>query len=676
MKCSGFAALAFLLSAAAFAQRVGAPTDDLSRVGIDELFSLEVTSVGRKAQEMSKAPGAIFVLTAEDIRRSGAVSLPEALRSVPGLTVLSADERSWVISARGSARLYSNKILVLIDGRSLYTPLFSGVIWDIVDVPLAEIERIEVVRGPGAVMWGPHAVNGVVNIITKNARQTKGARTTLATGNAVPGIAETRWGAALSDRIAYRVWGKLDDQSPAYGSEAHYYLNTFSAVYPDIRNLDAASGRAGFRMDFDANESNQFMVQGDLYKRDRQEALGIPGIQPDLVRSQGHTDYGGGFLHARWTHTSPSGSETQAQISFDKTQLDYPYIHGDLNNFNFDVQRRIQTGASNEVYFGAGFQQYWDTTWSQSYVGFSPGSSVVRSADVAFRDEWQIIPSRLTASAGIRLDHSSYSRLDYQPSLRLLYTPDARHSFWIAASRAVRTPDRFDRGIQADNGTLITGQFPIHQVLRGSTAFRSEIECSLEAGYRMQSGQRWSLDASVFLSRYSRLRSASAALSPVFGPQGFYIDAVAQLGNQGTERSGGGEIWSTVQLLPGWRLMPGYSYTREEFRLPADSPASQYVWDRLPSDLRHQGMVRSQHDLSRKWQLDLMARVRDRDRAFGLPGVLLFDARLGWQVTRGAEISLTGHNLTNRRVLEAIAEGVAPAIPVRRTAIIQWTQRF
>ena len=278
------AACAGLFAAAAFAQHVGVPTDDLTRIGVDELFSVQVTSVGRKAQQISKSPAAVFVLTAEDIRRTGAVSLPEVLRWVPGLTVLSADERSWLVSARGSARLYSDKILVMIDGRSLYAPLFSGVIWDAVDVPLGDIERIEVVRGPGAVMWGPNAVNGVINIITKKAQQTRGTRASAATGNAVPGSAETRWGAG-SDRLSYRVWGKLDYQAPAYGSPGLYYLNTFSVTDPSIRNLETASGRVGFRMDYQSTERSQLMVQGDLYKRSRQDALGIPDVQPNLVRT-------------------------------------------------------------------------------------------------------------------------------------------------------------------------------------------------------------------------------------------------------------------------------------------------------------------------------------------------------------------------------------------------------
>ena len=247
------AAATLSLLATASAQRVGAPTDDLTKLGVDELFSVQVTSVGRKAQQISKSPASVFVLTAEDIRSSGATSIPEALRLVPGLTVLSLDDRSWAVSIRGSARMYADQILVMIDGRSLYTPLFSGVIWDAVDVPMSDIEQIEVVRGPGAVMWGPNAVNGMINVITKKAQQTKGAQVTASAGNETRSL-ETRWGAAPNDKIAYRVWGKLDERTPAYGSPGEYYFDTFSYRDPSIRNLDTATGRMGFRVDGRPNE--------------------------------------------------------------------------------------------------------------------------------------------------------------------------------------------------------------------------------------------------------------------------------------------------------------------------------------------------------------------------------------------------------------------------------------
>ena len=265
--------VAVSLVAAAWAQHVGAPTDDLTKVGVDELFSVQVTSVGRKAQQLSKSPAAVFVLTAEDIRRSGATSIPEALRWVPGVTVLSLDGRTWAVSIRGSDRIYANKILVMIDGRSLYTPLFSGVIWDAIDVPLGDIEQIEVVRGPGAVMWGPNAVNGVINIITKKAQQTKGSQTSISAGNEARGAVESRWGAAPNDKIAYRVWGKLDYRTPAYDSSGMFHFSTSSYLDPSIRNLDTATGRMGFRVDGQPNEKDQWMIQGDLFKTDRQDPV-------------------------------------------------------------------------------------------------------------------------------------------------------------------------------------------------------------------------------------------------------------------------------------------------------------------------------------------------------------------------------------------------------------------
>jgi iron complex outermembrane receptor protein len=273
----------------AFAQRVGAPTDDLDKLSVDELFTLQVTSVGRKAQQLSKAPAAVFVLTAEDIKRSGATSIPEALQWVPGLTVLRLNGRSWVVSARGSARLYADKILVMIDGRSLYTPLFSGVIWDSIDVPLEDIEQIEVVRGPGAVMWGPNAVNGVINIITKKAKATKGAVVSAATGNELKAANEARWGAAPSDSFAYRIWEKLDYRTPAYGSPGLFYFNNLGAYTdPSIRNLDSATGRFGFRFE---GRSVQ----------DR--SPGSSGLRGPVPRRRGAT--AGSYRLRGWVHTSP-----------------------------------------------------------------------------------------------------------------------------------------------------------------------------------------------------------------------------------------------------------------------------------------------------------------------------------------------------------------------------------
>ena len=668
--------LAACIWAPALAQRVGAPTDDLTNVGIDELFNVQVTSVGRKAQRISKAPASVFVLTAEDIRRSGATSIPEALRWVPGVTVLSLDDRSWTVSIRGSARMYSDKILVMIDGRSLYTPLFSGVIWDAIDVPMGDIEQIEVVTGPGAVMWGPNAVNGVINVITKKAQQAKGGQVSASAGNEARGL-ESRWGAAPNDKLAYRVWGKLDYRTPAYGSPGDYYFNLFTYRDPSIENLDTATGRMGFRVDGQAGERDQWMIQGDLYKTDRQDPVAYAAAMLSVDRMQAHTDYNGGYLQAHWTRTSSSGSETEVQVSYDRSNLNYPYFQANLQNLTFDLQKRVQTGERNEVYWGAGFQQYRDDVHSNRYISFDPPSSVFRAGDVVLRDEWQAIPGRLTASVGVRVDYNSYRDAEYQPSIRLLYTPKANRSAWLAVSRAVRTPNRVDRDISFDLGSTPAAGLPMAMVNHGSRAMRSEVARTAGGGYRFQSGQRWSVDTSVFWSAYGRLRSiVQATPQLVVTDSGVSLRLPMNLANSGAGRSYGGETWATIQARRGWRLIPSYSYERDNRWLPANSASYSYVWDHLPSDLRHQGTLRSQHDLARNWQLDLMARARSRDLTYGLPGVLLIDARLNWHPVRATEISFTLRNLTGRHVLETVSEGATPVIPTRRTFLVQWGQRF
>ena len=409
--------LAIGLLPAVWAQRVGAPTDDLTKLGVDELFSVQVTSVGRKAQQISKAPASVFVLTAEDIHRSGATSIPEALRWVPGVTVLSLDDRSWVVSIRGSARLYSDKILVMIDGRSLYTPLFSGVIWDAIDVPLGDVEQIEVVRGPGAVMWGPNAVNGVINIITKKASQTKGTQVTASAGNETRSL-ESRWGAAPNDRIAYRIWGKLDYRTPAYGSPGDYYFDHLyvSRSRPYGIWIPPPDAWVSAWMASPMKKTSGWF-RAICSRRTGMTRTPIPLLRRRSIVMQGHTGYDGGYLQARWTRSTSADSESVLQLSYDRSNMHYPWLNADLQNLTFDFQKRVHTGERNEIYWGAGYQQYWDDTVSTRFTGFNPSSAVFRSGDVVLRDEWQVLPDRLLLSAGVRLDYNSYrdARISAQP---------------------------------------------------------------------------------------------------------------------------------------------------------------------------------------------------------------------------------------------------------------------
>jgi len=660
------------------AQHVGAPTDALDKLGVDELFNVQVTSVGRKAQELSKAPAAIFVLTAEDIRRSGATCIPEALQWVPGLTVLRIDGRSWIVSARGDASIYANKILVMIDGRSLYTPLFGGVNWDAVDVDLEDVEQIEVVRGPGAVMWGPNAVNGVINIITKRAQETKGGTASAATGNELRGDAEVRWGAAPSDRFAYRVWGKLEESTPAYGSPGYFSLGSYSLRDPAVNNLDTAKGRLGFRFDGKPTDKDQWRVQGDLYKVGGHELFAYPVLVPVTADLEGgHTGYAGGYLQGNWTHTASASTESVLNFSYNRDNNNLNYVGGTVNNMTVDFQQRWKTGERNELYWGAGYQQYWDNTFSNRFASFIPPSYTYRVGDVVARDEWQLVPDRLMASAGVRLDYGSFRHLEYQPSFRLLYTPSSRQSVWMAVSRAVDLPSRLNRDVRIDEGETVIDGLPVTFTGYGSASLRSETERSLELGYRLQSGQRWSVDASIFWSYYGRLQAVQSPLLPTItfnGPvPSFSIPLVAN--NAGTGRSYGGEIWGMWQVSHGWRLIPSYSYLNETLWLPA-STYVDYLWTSQPMTVPHQALLRSQHDLSRNLRLDLTAKARSRDEIHALPGAFLIGARLGWRPTHSGELSFSVDNLTDRRVLEAYAVTPGISLPIRRTFVLKWTQRF
>ncbi len=679
MKSLRIFALALCVSSPVWPQRVGAPTGDLDTLSVEELFSLQVTSVGRKAQELSKALAAIFVLTADDIRRSGATSIPEALQWVPGLTVLQLDGRSWVVSARGGARLYADKILVMIDGRSLYMPLFSGVIWDSIDVPMADIEQIEVVRGPGAVMWGPNAVNGVINIITRHTKTTKGGQISTATGNALLNSTEARWGGAPSEKFSYRAWGKFDYRTPAYDSAGYFrFNNVFNFRDPDIQNLDAGTVRIGARFEGQSGDKDQWQIEAEGYGMDRQDPMAYPVLVPVLFqRVQQHTDYSGGDLQARWTHTASVGNESELQFSFSRNVLDYSFLSGTLNNLTVDYQKRSQTGEHNELYWGVGYQQYWDRTDTGAQMGFSPASATFRSGDVVLRDEWQFVPGRWMASAGVRLDYNNYRRLEYQPSFRLLYTPTAKQSAWVGVSRAVRVPSRFDRDEEVNYGLLYNGSGLTDVLVLGDKDFRSEVERSLEAGYRVQSGQRWSVDASVFWSYYGRLRVLDTPNLPLPAPSAAVPipSTVLRFDNAGSGRSYGGEIWGSFQVRDHWRIMSSYAYLNEDRWLPPLS-AYRYLWDGTPADVPHQALLRSQFDLARNLQFDLMARARSYDTTLDLPAVLLWDARLAWRPARSGELSLSVKDLTNRQVLECYPEVTTPAIPLRRTFVIRWTQRF
>src|SRR6266576_3378702 len=429
----------------------------LKKLSIEQLMNLQVTSVSKRPERLSQTASAIQVITQEDIRRSGAASLAEALRLAANLQVAQIDSRQWAISARGFNGTTANKLLVLIDGRTVYTPLFSGVFWDVQEVPIQDIDRIEVISGPGATLWGANAVNGVINVITKDAKDTQGFVLSGGGGTEQHGFGTVRYGAPLGSSVRARIYGRGFDRD--------------ATALPS--GQDAADDwhleQGGFRMDWEASSASRVTLQGDLYDgRIAQDSGGDIGVS-------------GGNVMAKWSHTLSERSSLADHLYYDRTHRDIPGVFGeDLDTYDVDLQHRARLGARHDVVWGLGYRNINDRVVNSASLAFLP-SHVAREWFNGFvQDEIALVPNRLQVAFGSKVVHNDYTCFDIQPSDRMNWTLSPSTTLWAAVSRAVRTPSRIDRELFAP------AQPPYF--LAGGPNFHSEEELAYEAGYRNQNG--------------------------------------------------------------------------------------------------------------------------------------------------------------------------------------------
>src|SRR5213593_1984856 len=447
----------------------------LKKLSIEQLMNLQVTSVSKRPERLSQTASAIQVITQEDIRRSGAASLAEALRLASNLQVAQVDSRQWAISARGFNSTTANKLLVLIDGRTVYTPLFSGVFWDVEEVPLADIDRIEVISGPGATLWGANAVNGVINVITKDAKDTQGLLLSGGGGSEQRGFGTVRYGGTLGSTVRARIYGRGFDRA--------------STLLPS--GQDAADGwhlwQGGFRMDWDAASVNRVTLQGDLYDgRIGQLTAGDVGVS-------------GGNVMAKWSHTISEGSSLAAQLYYDRTHRHIPGTFGeDLDTYDVDVQHAARLGARQDVVWGLGYRLINDRVANSSMLAFLPPGVARQWFSGFVQDEIALVPNRLHVALGTKIEHNDYVGFEVQPSGRVNWRPNPSGTLWAAVSRALRTPSRIDRDLFARVSPT--------SVLAGGPGFHSEEELAYELGFRHQQGAL-ALSVATFYSRYHGLRS-------------------------------------------------------------------------------------------------------------------------------------------------------------------------
>lgn len=629
----------------------------LSDISLEELMNIEVSSVSRKQQKLSEAAAAVYVITGDDIRRSGAGSIPEALRMAPGLQVAQIDANKWAVSARGFSGRSSNKMLVLIDGRSVYNLLYYGVYWDQNDVLLEDVDRIEVIRGPGATMWGANAVNGVINIITKSSQETQGALISSSVGNLDRPSAAFRVGGRAGERVTYRTYTKYTkrgNMATASGADAHDGWNSL---------------RGGGRVDWEINGRDSFTAQGDVYRGTANESaydtfplVGIRPAVPVQVRTSG------GFGMARWNRVLSERSTLAVQAFVDRQRRREWLGGADLLTADVEFQHRLSFANRHDLMWGGGYRH------SLSRAEIVPGSRFrldpLRRNDHLFsvfvQDEITLVPDQLLLTIGSKFQHNSYTGLEIQPSLRVAYLPSPQQALWGAVSRAVRTPSRAESDLYVEY-PLPGGPTAAVGRLTGNPNNRSEAVVSYEAGYRNQPWKHVSVDLAGFYSVYTHLIGAQA-LAPEFQLSPVRRLVVPSMFTGGdSARTWGAEIAATISPIPKWKLHANYTW----MNLRYVNRRSQVVGlDPANSAPRGQVQLRSGVDLSRRLNWDGAVYYVS---ALGgsVPSYVRLDTRLGWRLTEQLELSVVGQNLLDGRHLEFLPEDYVLASQIRRAFLVR-----
>jgi iron complex outermembrane recepter protein len=624
----------FLHAAELHAQESWPSPAELKGLPFEQLLSLEVVSVTRKKQQIGKAASAIEVITQEDIRRSGARTIPDALRLATGMHVARANERSWAISARGFNITTANKMQVVMDGRSLYSPLFSGVFWDAQDYLLEDIERIEVIRGPGATMWGANAVNGVINIITKHSRETQGVLITGGGGTVERGFGGVRYGGQAGENTFYRAHAT--------------YFNRDEMVFPDGRGAGSPwqMGSGGFRLDSELTAANFLTVQAEGYY----------GLFGEPIRDD--TEVAGGHLLGRWTHQFSPESELQLQTYYDRSDRRIPGLwEEERNTYDLDLQHRFAWRERHEMMWGFNYRMSMDDIVNSPTVGFIPDQRTLHMINGFIQDEIELAPDFLGVTLGSKLEHNEFSGFEYQPSIRMALTPTPRQIIWAAVSRAVRTPTRIDQDI-----LLRTPEGRV--TVRGDRDFRSEKVMAYETGYRVQPHETVSLDLATFYHVYDHLRSQEPE-----GPGGPLV-----LRNLLEGETYGAELAAIFSPVKWWRLRAAYTHLQKRLRL--DPASMDPTGGRSEgNDPGHIFVLHSSFNLPASVELDGILRYVDRLPDPHVPSYLVMDLRLGWFPRPSLEFSLVGRNLMERQHREFGAGGVM-APEVRHSAYGKVTWRF
>ncbi|MBN2201029.1 TonB-dependent receptor [bacterium] len=641
--------LALAFSAAAAEQTGGRDLTDLS---LEELMDVRVSLATRKPGRLSEIAAAVDVVTAEDMRRTGAENVPDALRQVPGMEVGRLDASKWALSSRGFNGLYSNKVLVLLDGMSLYSPVFSGVLWESMDIAPEEVSRIEVVRGPGATLWGAGAMNGVISIATREARETQGLSVRAGAGTEQKAVMSGRWGGAIGQNAFYRVYGRAIRHDG--------FIN--SAGEPAGDDWDRKT--SGFRLDWKASRKNSLILQGEASDADiGQEGNptlvpGIPIEGPDYrIRTQA------GYVSGRWRSVFSPKSDFDLRVSFNGTRRKDPFFFGGHSRtLDVDAQHHVRTAGRHDIVWGAGFRQTFHRIQPERIMTMEPASRTFRTFSAFIQDDIDLVPQKLRLTAGSKFEDNSLTGFEFQPNLRLAWMPSSRHTFWTAVSQAVRLPDPSDFDLK-----ILYDIPPVRFRMNGNTALQPEELTAFECGWKTTPSVRFHAEASGFINRYDCLQNYSLGdIRLIQDPPAleipFTLDNVMTGTVKGLECAMDAGLRRNLRIRASAAVLSVRQRWSDEVIRKAEEIGrmlgldrafvKEWVGNENGKSPEWTGSLRLSWNPAASVDADLMARFVDELPQMAVPGYTGLDARLAWRPNGFCEVFVLGRNLAGRKHLE------------------------
>jgi iron complex outermembrane recepter protein len=652
--------LALVLARTATAQQ--APPRQLTALTLEQLGEIEVSSVSKQAEDLWRTPVAISVLTQDDIRRSGSTSLPEILRMAPGVEVARIDSDHWSIGIRGFGDQFSKSLLVLIDGRNIYTPLFAGTYWPAYDTLIPDIERIEVIRGPGGTIWGGNTVSGVINIITRHSSQTRGTLVAVGTGSLDRATAALRHGGGNGRGFDYRVYAKAFNRGPGFHADGARFDKWWMT-------------QGGFRTDVALGGRGVLTLTGDVSDGRHGQRVAITTLAPPgRGPVDGNLEAVGGNLVVNWERPTSADGSIRVQAYYDGTDWRAPHFQERRDTVDIDYTQSRTAMTRHHLLWGGGVR--WSPgryTPTVATLDFVPRNFTDRLASVFIQDQVAIVPERLLLTVGSKFERNNYTGLELQPSARLLWNVGTQ-TLWSAVSRAVRTPSRIERALTLFTPVVVpTVQIPVFIQLTGNGAVEAESVISYEAGFRRAAGARTSIDVTAFYTSHEDLVSFGRGPTVIeTSPLRAVIVAPYLNGLFGT--SHGFEVTPQVQLTSSWRIWASYSYRHFDLEATPLNAEMNAVSRYEGSSPRHQ--VRAQAQLSRHpLEVDLAYRAIGELPARTIGGYQTSDARIGWRLNEQFDLSLAAQNLLQRHHAE-FAHDPGPPVEIPRSLFLglTWTR--